>query len=237
MTDKLTVFEAWSKVMEEVQAIGKNQRNTTPGQNYMFRGVDAVMNAVGPVLRKHGVFVVPEHVEQSHRDVLTTKGNPSRECTLTVSYRVYGPAGDSFPMEAPGEAMDSGDKGTPKAMSVAYRTVLLQALTIPTDDPDPDAQTYERAPYQQRQEPVPVDDHQVRLTAVKRRLMAAVRSAKAGEVNDDDDAVAWIVSEMNARSLDKESVADVMKLAEELERTAHEADRREMDQIERDIRP
>ncbi len=221
MSEKLTVFEAWSKVMEDVQAVGKNQRNTTPGQNYMFRGVDAVMNAVGPVLRKHGVFVVPEHVEQSHRDVLTTKGNPSRECTLTVSYRVYGPQGDSFPMQAPGESMDSGDKGTPKAMSVAYRTVLLQALTIPTDEPDPDSQTYERAPYQQRQEAAPppsaVDDHQVRLTAVKRRLMAAVLAAKPGEVNDDDDAKAWIVAEIQQRGLDKDSVADVMKLAEELE--------------------
>lgn len=217
--ERLTVFELWSKVMEDVQAIGKNQRNTTPGQNYMFRGVDAVMNAVGPVLRKHGVFVVPEKVEQSHRDVLTTKGNPSRECTLTVSYRVYGPLGDSFAMEAPGEAMDSGDKGTPKAMSVAYRTVLLQALTIPTDDPDPDAQTYERAPYQQQSAPPPVDDHQVRLTAVKRRLMAAVLKAKRGEVNDDDDAKAWIVAELDARGLDKDSVVDVMKLAEELEGT------------------
>jgi len=112
----------------------------------MFRGIDAVMNAVGPVLRKHGVFIVPERVEQAHRDVLTSTGKPSRECTLTATYRVYGPQGDSFPMEAPGEAMDFGDKGTPKAMSVAYRTVLLQALTIPTDDPEPDAQTYERAP-------------------------------------------------------------------------------------------
>jgi hypothetical protein len=213
---KLTVFEAWSKVMEDVQSIGKNQTNATPGQNYKFRGVDAVMNAVGPVLRKYGVFVVPEHVEQTHRDVLTTKGNPSRESTITVTYRVYGPTGDSFPMEAPGEAMDSGDKGTAKAMSVAYRTVLLQALTIPTNDPDPDEQTYERAPEPARYQR-PADDHASQLTAVKRRLMAAVKRAKAGEVNDDDDAKSWIVAEMSTRGLDKESVVDVMKLAEELE--------------------
>ena len=41
--------------------------------------------------------------------------------------------------------MDVGDKGTPKAMSVAYRIVLLQMLCIPTDEPDPDSQSYERA--------------------------------------------------------------------------------------------
>lgn len=218
-TQKPTVFEAWSKVMGEVQAIGKNQRNTTPGQNYMFRGIDAVMNAVGPVLRKHEVFIVPEDVEQAHRDVLTSTGKPSREATVLVRYRVYGPAGDSFPMAAPGEAMDSGDKGTPKAMSVAYRTVLLQALTIPTDEPDPDSQTYERAAGSAGTA-APADENAARLTAVKRRLMTAVKRAKAGEVNDDDDAKSWIVAEMQERGLDKDSVADVMKLAEELETAA-----------------
>lgn len=156
MADKLSVFEAWSKVMEDVQSIGKDGRNSQ--QNYAFRGIDAVMNAVGPVLRKHGVVVVPEEVHSSYRDVLTANDRKSREVTVVVTYRVYGPGGDSFPMQAPGESMDVGDKGTPKAMSVAYRTVLLQALTIPTDDPDPDAHTYERAPEPPRQ-----DD---RLTAV-----------------------------------------------------------------------
>ena len=45
----------------------------------------------------------------------------------------------------PGESMDAGDKGTPKAMSVALRIALLQALCIPTDEPDPDTHSYERA--------------------------------------------------------------------------------------------
>lgn len=216
MTEKLTVFEAWSKVMEDVQAIKKSQRNNAPNANYNFRGIDAVMNAVGPVLRKHGVFVVPETATASYRDVLTSTGKPSREATVMVHYRVYGPAGDSFPMCSPGEAMDSGDKGTPKAMSVAYRTVLLQALTIPTDEPDPGSQTYERA--QGAPSHAPADEHQVQLTAVKRRLMKAARTLDG--VNDDDDAKQWIFAEMNTRGLDKDSVADVMKLAEEVEARA-----------------
>jgi hypothetical protein len=46
--------------------------------------------------------------------------------------------------------MDSGDKAAPKAMSVAYRIALLQALNLPTDDADPDSQSYERSPRQQQ---------------------------------------------------------------------------------------
>ena len=43
------------------------------------------------------------------------------------------------------EVVDSGDKATAKAMSVAFRTALLQALCLPTDEPDPDASSYERS--------------------------------------------------------------------------------------------
>jgi len=212
MTDKPTVYEAWSKVMEDVQAIGKNQTNSTPGQNYKFRGVDAVMNAVGPVLRQHKVIVVPEFVEQTHRDVLTTKGNPSREATVLVTYRVYGPAGDSFTMQAPGESMDSGDKGTPKAMSVAYRTVLLQALTIPTDEPDPDSQTYERATGSAGSD----DDRPANLVALQNRLLNLSKAINP-QLSSRDEAVKFISTNLVERGLSKDSVADLVTLANEWE--------------------
>lgn len=143
MTEKPTVVELLSKVMDAVQAVGKKQRNLE--QNYSFRGVDAVVNAVGPELRKQGVVVIPVLQEAAYRDVTTSRGKPSRECTVKVCYRFYGPAGDHIEAVVPGESMDFGDKGAAKAMSVAYRIALLQALCIPTDEPEPDSHTYERA--------------------------------------------------------------------------------------------
>ncbi|MGD9749709.1 MAG: ERF family protein [Acidimicrobiia bacterium] len=142
-TDQPSVVVALSRVMQDVQAVAKGDRNSQQG--YSFRGVDAVMNAVGPVLRKHGVVVLPVAVETNYRDVSTVNGKPSRECTVKVKYRFYGPAGDYLDAEAPGESMDFGDKGAPKAMSVAYRILLLQSLCLPTHEPEPDAATYERA--------------------------------------------------------------------------------------------
>lgn len=142
-TEKPTIVEALSAVMAEVQGVGKDSLNTD--QNYRFRGIDAVVNAVGPVLRKHCVIVVPMLEKASYRDVLTSRGKPSRESTVEVRYRFHGPAGDFLDAVVPGEAMDFGDKGVAKAMSVAYRIALLQALCIPTDEPDADSQSYERA--------------------------------------------------------------------------------------------
>lgn len=141
-TSKATIAELMAKVMGDVQAVGKDDRNNQQGYN--FRGIDAVVNAVGPVLRKHGVVPMPHKTVALYRDVQTSTGKPSRECTVTVTYRFYGPAGDFLEAEVPGESMDFGDKGAPKAMSVAYRILLLQALCIPTDEPEPDARSYER---------------------------------------------------------------------------------------------
>jgi hypothetical protein len=148
---KPTVYEALAAVMTDVRAVGKEQRNTD--QNYRFRGIDDVVNAVGPALRTHGVILLPELLDVSYRDVRTTRDKPAREVTVRVRYTFIGPAGDSsLPVVVPGESMDSGDKGTAKAMSVAMRIALLQALCLPTDEPDPDASTYERA-YPTRPEP------------------------------------------------------------------------------------
>lgn len=145
MTDegKPTVVEALSRVMGQVQSISKDSRNQS--QNFNFRGIDAVMNAVGPALREHGVVVVPCGVEWQSENYSTAKGTAMKNVTLVVRFRFYGPAGDFIEACAAGEAADSGDKAVPKAHSVAYRTLLLQALCVPTDEPDPDSQSHERA--------------------------------------------------------------------------------------------
>lgn len=142
-TETPTVQQAWANVMADVRALDKGDRNAQQGFN--FRGVDATMNAVGPALRTHGVSVVPAGVASVECSSYTTKsGTVMRDVFLVVSYLITGPAGDTMPGAAAGEASDAGDKATPKAMSVAYRTFLLQALCLPTQEADPDAQTYER---------------------------------------------------------------------------------------------
>lgn len=133
-----------ARVMADVQAVRKTGHNSQ--QNYSFRGVDAVVNAVGPAMRTHGVVCVPLVEDVSYASVeVGAKRTLMRECTVRVRYVFHGPAGDSIECVSVGESMDSGDKSTPKAMSVAYRVALLQALCIPTDEPDVDSISYERS--------------------------------------------------------------------------------------------
>jgi hypothetical protein len=141
-----TVYEAMAAVMADVDHVAKRERNTQ-GRGYNFRGIDSVVNAVGPALRTHKVIVVPSVQEYHYGEILSGKERtPMGHARVIVAYTFYGPDGDSIVASAAGEAFDSGDKATPKAMSVAFRTALLQALALPTDEPDPDSQSYERAP-------------------------------------------------------------------------------------------
>ncbi len=143
MSDKPTIHEALSAVMGDVQAVGKTGRNTQ--QNYNFRGIDAVVNAVGPALREHGVIVLPRLLRHAAEQYQTSRGAQMKCVTVEVEFTFVGPDGSTLVCSVAGESADSGDKATPKAHSVAYRTALLQALCIPTDEPDPDAHSHERA--------------------------------------------------------------------------------------------
>ena len=128
-------------VMQDVQGVAKSNKNTSQGFN--FRGIDAVLNAVGPSLRKHGGFIIPEIVDKQAETVLAKNGGALNVVRLTVAYTIMGTEGDGVTGVVASEAFDSGDKATAKAMSVALRTFLIQMLALPTDEPDPDEFNYE----------------------------------------------------------------------------------------------
>lgn len=141
----MEIIKLLSSVMEDAGAVRKSERNTH--QNFNFRGIDAVVNAVSPALRKHGVVVLPTVNECIYETVVVGQNKTAMgHIRLDVTYAFYAPDGSSVSARVSAESMDSGDKATAKAMSVAFRTALLQVLCLPTDDTDPDASTYERSP-------------------------------------------------------------------------------------------
>jgi hypothetical protein len=136
----VSVTEAICNVMRDVRAVGKAEKH---GQGWSFRGVDAVVNAIGPACRQRGLVILPEVLDHKVEALTGGQGKTVRSVTVVVRYTLVGPAGDSVGIVSVGEAMDHGDKATAKAMSVAWRTALIQAFLLPTDEPDPDHDVYE----------------------------------------------------------------------------------------------
>lgn len=174
MSEHRTIFEIFADVKREIGPVGKDSYNKQQG--FSFRSADAVVAAAAPTLDKYGVITVP-HLDKQTYDIVEIGGNRTRmsHALVEVTYTFYGPAGDSFSAKVAGEAMDNGDKATAKAMTVAYRIALTQALNLPTHEADPDSDSYERsaaAPQDQPEEPrqpwlAPNDPWRAKVAAVQ----------------------------------------------------------------------
>ena len=141
----MNIFETVSAVMKDIWVIGKTSMNTTQG--FMFRGIDAVMNAINPALVKYKLFIVPEILEQSREERQTVKGGTLIYSICKVKYTFYAEDGSNISAVVIGEGMDSGDKATNKAMSIAFKYACFQVFCIPTEEmADPDKESHEVIP-------------------------------------------------------------------------------------------
>lgn len=145
--DTRTTAQRYAAAMRDVAAVKKGeQANMGRGGSFSFRGIDAVMNAVGPAFRTHGLFIVPAVAEQDYGSQPRANGGTMNVTRVTVTYKIMSEGDGIITGSSVGEASDTGDKATAKAMSVALRTFLLQSMVLPTDEPDPDLHNDPRGP-------------------------------------------------------------------------------------------
>lgn len=141
------VFAAISAVAREVaiSGIAKDRQNTD--QKYRFRGIDDVYNALAPLLPKHGLVVVPRMLARTCTERTSRNGGALFNVVVEAEFDFVATSdGTRVTARAFGEAMDSADKATNKAMSAAYKYTAFQTFCIPTEgDNDADASTPEVA--------------------------------------------------------------------------------------------
>jgi hypothetical protein len=197
------IYAAINGVMADVGAIGKDK--TSVQQKFKYRGVDDVMNALQPAMVKHGIFVVPEIIEQRREERQTKTGGNLIYSVCTVRYTFYAKDGSSVQCVVIGEGMDSGDKATNKAMSIAFKYACFQVFCIPTEEmADPDAETH---PASQRVAEDPkVAAAKAKANEVKRMLVKIMgnKTAAAQLWNEKYKQDAGDIVKMNAALLDLE---------------------------------
>lgn len=138
----MNIFETINAVMTDIGAVGKTSKNQQQG--FMFRGIDAVMNALAPALIKNKCFVVPEILDQTREERQTIKGGTLLYSICRIKYTFFAEDGSNISAVVIGEGMDSGDKATNKAMSIAFKYACFQVFCIPTEEmQDPDAECHE----------------------------------------------------------------------------------------------
>lgn len=136
------IYKAMTAAMADIGAVGKNQTNQQ--QHFRYRGIDDAMNALYPILAKHGLFLVPEVLEQRREERVTKSGGNLIYSVLKVRYTMFASDGSSVSAVVVGEGMDSADKSSNKAIAAAMKYAIFQMFCIPTEDfrdNDPDKET------------------------------------------------------------------------------------------------
>lgn len=200
------IYSAIIGVMESVGVVGKDSKNTQ--QNFMYRGIDAVMNALQPAMIKNKLFVIPTVLSEERTERTTNKGAVLFYTRLRVKYDFYAEDGSSVSAEVIGEAMDSGDKATNKAMSIAYKYACFQVFCIPTEEmKDPDAECHEVAPQQpepQQPEVIYIDDIKIKVLKERMAKKGVNKEQLLSRYEVDDYSKLTVAQFMNAcKILDK----------------------------------
>lgn len=140
------IYKAVLGVMSDVGFIGKDQVNQT--QRFKYRGIDQVMNALQPAFINNKMFVYPEILEHTREERESTQGRNLIYSVIKVCYHFTSSEdGSEIPVTVIGEGMDSGDKATNKALSIALKYACFQLFMIPTEEmKDPDAESPEVKP-------------------------------------------------------------------------------------------
>ncbi|HAT2610211.1 TPA: single-stranded DNA-binding protein [Kluyvera intermedia] len=143
------VYAAISAVAKEMSTTGISKDRRNQQQGFNFRGIDQVYNALAPALVNHGLLILPRITERTVTERTTKQGGVLFYVVVKAEFDfVSTEDGSMHTVTTYGEAMDSGDKATNKAMSIAYKYAAFQAFCIPTEETavDADAEVHSVAP-------------------------------------------------------------------------------------------
>lgn len=132
------IYERMATVLEELPSVGKDQKAQGFGANYKFRGIDDLYNALNPVLAKNKIFISPQILSHERTERDRKKDEVVVGVTVVVlvrvNYKFYTTDGSFIECESIGEANDTSDKATSKALSMAMKYALFQTFCIATED-------------------------------------------------------------------------------------------------------
>lgn len=140
--EKQQILQALCNINKQIKAVTKSQKNKD--QNFMYRGIDDIANELHDLFAANEVIIIPEVLNKDRTERKSKYGTALFDTSLKIKYTFFSPDGSSISAIVEGEAMDTSDKGTNKAMSIALKYALLQMFLIPTEEQkDPDAETHE----------------------------------------------------------------------------------------------
>jgi hypothetical protein len=188
----MEIYKSISTAMKAIskEGIEKNQKNT---QGYKFRGIDQVYNLLSRVLPDNNITIFPRVIDREVIERTSKNGTAMFYVCIEVEYDLVSSIdGSLHTIKTFGEAMDTSDKATNKAMSAAYKYALFETFCIPTEgQEDADAESPEVAPQAESETPEPIK-------TITTRQASALRKNLTKEGLSED----WFCQRVRIESVD-----------------------------------
>lgn len=126
----MNVFEKIVAIMSEINYLSKDDTVSFGSTKYKAISEEKVTSQIHPLLVKYKVAIVPIDINWQRNDNITH---------VDVTYRIVNAEDpkDYIHVVSCGDGADTQDKGSGKAMTYAYKYMILRTFAIPTgEDPD-----------------------------------------------------------------------------------------------------
>ncbi|HEX8221022.1 MAG TPA: ERF family protein [Chloroflexia bacterium] len=135
----LSLFGKLARVAGRAAEVPRDGHN--PEFKYSYATLGTVQAMLKPLLAAEGLVILPMYQGDEKHDTgtKTQRGASNILTRVSMTYRIVDSAtGEMLDLPWLGEAMDFGDKGFAKALTISMRTFLNQLFQIPSYDEDTD---------------------------------------------------------------------------------------------------
>lgn len=135
----VNIFEKINAVMKEIEYITKDDKVEFGNTKYKAISEEKVTTTVRNELVKQGIVIIPVEQQSENKELIRTDKSVNMLTSVHVKYRIQNieDVNDYIEVESNGTGVDTQDKGVGKAMTYAYKYMLLRTFAIPTgEDPD-----------------------------------------------------------------------------------------------------
>lgn len=135
----MNIFQKINEVMKAIEYLTKDDKVEFGNTKYKAISEEKVTTAVRKELVKQGIVIIPIMQESTVTELIRTDKSVNQRADVHTRYRMQNidDVNDFIEVESNGSGVDTQDKAVGKAMTYAYKYMLLRTFAIPTgEDPD-----------------------------------------------------------------------------------------------------
>lgn len=135
----MNIYEKINEIMKRIEYLTKDDHVSFGTTNYKAISEEKVTTSVRKELVNLGIVIAPIEQTMNVTELMRTEKSVNQRADVNVKYRIQNieDVNDYIIVSSSGSGVDTQDKAIGKAMTYAYKYMLLRTFAIPTgEDPD-----------------------------------------------------------------------------------------------------